>query len=255
MNFSRYCNVWFNWNREDVNKRCYIKFTNYCFCFTYNCLYIATVYKHSDNSRASYLLYLRRMWSWIFSFIYTLDSEERLYSIQSVAFKKQQKLVPLSYIWFNRPLKFTEILPLLASRVYWISLNRTNFFYYLSVCKCFSSVWLWLLFNWTNLLRICPPGGSERSPFSRKRRSSSGGGSLKAGAGGSGGSPKLSPHHPSSDHSHHHHHHDHHPHPHHHHHGLARRLTRSLSESNLFVRRRSGRGRSHGEYQVWLWFS
>lgn len=89
--------------------------------------------------------------------------------------------------------------------------------------------------------------GSERSPFSRKRRSSSGGGSLKAGAGGSGGSPKLSPHHPSSDHSHHHHHHDHHPHPHHHHHGLARRLTRSLSESNLFVRRRSGRGRSHGD--------
>ena len=96
-------------------------------------------------------------------------------------------------------------------------------------------------------------GSSERSPFSRKRRSSSGGGSLKAGAGGSGGSPKLSPHHPASDHSHHHHHHHHphHPHPHHpHHHILGRRLTRSLSESSLLMRRRSGRTRSQGELQV-----
>ncbi|KAK7072472.1 Ral GTPase-activating protein subunit alpha-2, partial [Halocaridina rubra] len=91
-------------------------------------------------------------------------------------------------------------------------------------------------------------GNNERSPFSRKRRSSSGGGSLKAGAGGSSGSPKLSPHHPSSDHSHHHPQSHHHHHPHHpHHHILGRRLTRSMSESSLFTRRRSGRIRSHGD--------
>ncbi|XP_071516521.1 ral GTPase-activating protein subunit alpha-1 isoform X2 [Panulirus ornatus] len=100
-------------------------------------------------------------------------------------------------------------------------------------------------------------GIGERSPFSRKRRSSAGGGSLKAGAGGSGGSPKLSPHHPSSDHSHHSHLHHHHSHSHSHDHhahahhspqpGLGRRLTRSLSESSLMLRRRSGRGHSHGD--------
>ncbi|KAG7157065.1 Ral GTPase-activating protein subunit alpha-1-like 1, partial [Homarus americanus] len=94
---------------------------------------------------------------------------------------------------------------------------------------------------------VSSQGSSERSPFARKRRGSVGGGSLKAGAGGSSGSPKLSPHHPSSDHSHHHHHHhDHHPHSHHSPHpGLGRRLTRSLSESSLIVRRRPSRGRSH----------
>ncbi|XP_068249956.1 ral GTPase-activating protein subunit alpha-2 isoform X1 [Palaemon carinicauda] len=91
-------------------------------------------------------------------------------------------------------------------------------------------------------------GSSERSPFSRKRRGSSGGGSLKAGAGGSSGSPKLSPHHPSGENSHHHHHHHPHSHPHHpHHHILGRRLTRSLSESSLLLRRRAGRTQSHGD--------
>ncbi|XP_050708752.1 ral GTPase-activating protein subunit alpha-2-like isoform X3 [Eriocheir sinensis] len=87
-------------------------------------------------------------------------------------------------------------------------------------------------------------GSNDRSPFARKRRGSAGGGSLKASGGGNGSSPKLSPHHPSEERphtSHQHHHHSHH-HPSHHHHSLGKRLSRSLSESNLPVRRQSRRG-------------
>ncbi|MPC07518.1 Ral GTPase-activating protein subunit alpha-2 [Portunus trituberculatus] len=99
-------------------------------------------------------------------------------------------------------------------------------------------------------------GSTDRSPFARKRRSSAGGGSLKASASGNGSSPKLSPHHPSDErphtshqhhHSHHQSHHHHNSHHHHHHHGLGKRLSRSLSESNLPVRRQSVRGHMQDE--------
>ncbi|XP_063845540.1 ral GTPase-activating protein subunit alpha-2-like isoform X2 [Scylla paramamosain] len=98
-------------------------------------------------------------------------------------------------------------------------------------------------------------GSNERSPFSRKRRGSAGGGSLKASTSGNGSSPKLSPHHPSDERPHtshqHHHlhqsHHHHNSHHHHHHHSLGKRLSRSLSESNLPVRRQSVRGHMQDE--------